>query len=133
MPKFPFPARLALVAVLALVASVPAAAQDKTFDVAEVEKKPSLKSPQMAAKAIEGSYPDALRSRRIGGQVMLEFVVMPDGKVDDTSVKVVAATVGALGDAAKDAIRRIAFNPGQVGDTPVRTLVRLPIEYRPDE
>ena len=57
-------------------------------------------------------------------------MIGPDGKVEESSVEVVAATVPALGDAAKEVASKLEFQPGKVNDAPVRTRVLLPIVYK---
>ena len=99
-------------------------------DVSELTILPALTSAQQAATLIEESYPDRLQRRGIGGSVVLELVIDEEGKVDRSSVEVVTASIGALGDAAKSIIHRIRFTPGEVNGQPVKTRIQFPIEYR---
>ncbi len=96
----------------------------------QVTTAPSLSSARQAASLIQESYPSRLLSRGIGGSVLLEFIIEADGTVSEASVKVVAATINGLGDAAKAVAHRIRFNPAEVDGRPVRTQIRFPIEYR---
>lgn len=119
------------VALLLLVAPHSSAQTDGDVVPAdEVTTVPSLSSAQRTANLIQESYPSRLESRGIGGSVLLEFIIETDGTVSQASVKVVAATINGLGDAAKAVAHRIEFNPGEVDGRPVRTLIRFPIEYR---
>lgn len=123
-------ARLALAG--ALVAAIPtlAAAQDKVHDAAELTTKPKLASMAKTAQLVQRSYPAKLKSAGVDGTVQVQFVVGTDGKVEESSVEVVAATVPALGDAAREVASKLEFQPGKVNDAPVRTRVLLPIVYK---
>jgi TonB family protein len=99
----------------------------KVYAAAELTTPVSVKSPPDAAATIDRYYPTALQ--RIGGKVQLEFVVQPDGTVDESTIKVMVATVSALGDAATRAVKQIRFNPGKVDGQPVRALVLFPVIY----
>lgn len=122
--------RLALAG--ALVAAVPtlAAAQDKVHDAAELTRRPKIASMARTARLVQSSYPPKLKSAGVDGTVQVQFVVGTDGKVEASSVEVLAATVPALGDAARAVAAKLEFQPGRVNDAPVRTRVLLPIVYR---
>ena len=124
-------ARLALAG--ALVAAIPtlAAAQDKVHDSAELTTKPKIASMAKTAQLVQRSYPAKLKSAGVDGTVQVQFVVGPDGKVEDNSVEVVAATRPELGEAAKQVANKIEFKPGTIKGTAVRTRVVLPITYKP--
>ena len=122
-------------AVLALLFAGPlaqsAAAQDKVYEMSEVQTVPKLSSATMAARLIQESYPEDLKRRGVGGMVELAFVVDAKGKVDPASVQVTDATQTALGEAAKKVVSRLDFQPGKVNGAGVKTKVVLPIIYKP--
>lgn len=122
-------------AVLALLFAGPlaqsAAAQDKVYEMSEVQAAPKLASATMAARLIQESYPEDLKRRGVGGMVELAFVVDAKGKVDPASVQVTDATQTALGEAAKKVVARLDFSPGKVNGAGVKTKVVLPIIYKP--
>ena len=60
----------------------------------------------------------------------MRFVIKPDGTVDRASIEVVAATIRRLGEAAKEAIRRVKFKPAEVDGRAVGTLIEFPVVYR---
>jgi len=121
--------------VLALLFAGPlaqsAAAQDKVYEMSEVQTVPKLSSATMAARLIQESYPEDLKRRGVGGMVELAFVVDAKGKVDPASVQVTDATQTALGEAAKKVVSRLDFQPGKVNGAGVKTKVVLPIIYKP--
>ena len=122
-------------AVLALLFAGPlaqsAAAQDKVYEMSEVQSAPKLTSATMAARLIQESYPEDLKRRGVGGMVELAFVVDAKGKVDPASVQVTDATQTALGEAARKVVSRLDFSPGKVNGAGVKTKVVLPIIYKP--
>ncbi len=122
-------------AVLALLFAGPlassAAAQDKVYEMSEVQSAPKLASATMAARLIQESYPEELKRRGVGGMVELAFVVDAKGKVDPASVQVTDATQTALGEAAKKVVSRLDFSPGKMNGASVKTKVVLPIIYKP--
>lgn len=122
-------------AVLALLFAGPlaqsAAAQDKVYEMSEVQSAPKLSSATMAARLIQESYPEDLKRRGVGGMVELAFIVDAKGKVDPASVQVTDATQTALGEAAKKVVSRLDFSPGKVNGAGVKTKVVLPIIYKP--
>jgi TonB family protein len=122
--------RLALTAAIVAAAPAAAAAQDKVYGVEELTTKPKVASMTKTAQLVQRSYPDKLKAAGVDGTVQVEFVVGPDGKVEAGSVQVVAASVPAFGDAAKEVASKLEFQPGKVNDAPVRARVLLPIVYK---
>lgn len=122
--------RIALAASVVIVAPAAIQAQDRVYTVEELTTKPKVASMTRTAQLVQRSYPDKLKSAGVDGTVQVQFVVGPDGKVEPGSIEVVAATVPALGDAAREVAGKIEFQPGKVNDAPVRARVLLPIVYK---
>ncbi|HYD52552.1 MAG TPA: energy transducer TonB [Gemmatimonadaceae bacterium] len=126
--------RIAAVAAVALIASAlapsTARAQGQVYAPNELTVMPKLASPADVARIIRESYPENLRRARVNGTVEVEFVVGPDGRVESSTIEVVAATPPALSAPAKVAVEKLVFRPGQVKGQPVRTRVALPLVYR---
>ncbi|HYD52553.1 MAG TPA: energy transducer TonB [Gemmatimonadaceae bacterium] len=121
----------ALVVVAGLVATPASAfAQARVYSPAELSVMPKVASPAAAARAVHEAHPDALRKAGVGGVVECEFVVGPDGKVEDSSIEIIAASPPALGSAAKAALTQIQFRPGKVNGQAVRVKVALPLEFK---
>ncbi len=117
-------------AVLALLLSpADGAAQQDYYTLAEVTERPGLKSGRQAQQVILRSYPQALQDAGVGGKVQLRFVVDANGKVEASTIEVIATTVQALGAAAVEAVAKIEFKPGKKDGSPVRTLVVMPIAF----
>jgi TonB family protein len=120
---------VALATVLLVAAPKDAEAQDasKVYTLAEVTTPPKVKSENAAANAINRSYPDGLRA--VGGRVQLRFVVRPDGKVDASTIEVIAASATQLGEAAAKAVQQIDFQPAEFNGVAVNTMVIFPITF----
>ncbi len=93
------------------------------YALGEVDKRPSL------VRRIDPVYPFKARRRNIEGQVMLEFLVNPDGRVEEITV-VSAAPQGVFEESAKDAVRKWRFSPGEIRGQAVTTRIRVPIRFR---
>ena len=91
---------------------------------------PKIMSMSKTASLMSQSYPSRLKSAGIGGTVQVQFIVGVDGKVEPGSIEVVASTVGALAEAAKQVAEKMEFSPGKVNDAPVRARVVLPLVYQ---
>ena len=122
--------RLAFAASIVAIVPAAAQAQDRVYGTEELTTKPKVASMQKTAQLVQRSYPDKLKSAGVDGTVQVQFVVGTDGKVEEGSVEVVAATVPALGDAAREVASKLEFQPGKVNDAPVRARVLLPIVYK---
>jgi TonB family protein len=114
----------------AAVATAQAQQNGQVYAAVDLTTPPLIESMERAARVIQESYPKVLESRGIGGTVLLQFVVEADGSVNRASVKVVAATINRLGEAAKAVIHNVRFTPGTLDGTPVRTEIQFPVEYR---
>ena len=125
---------LAAAAIVTLaVAAVPSithAQAQQIYSPAELTVAPKLASASEVARVVRASYPENLRRAGVNGTVEVEFVVGPDGKVEGSSIEVIAASPPALSAAAKSAVEQLTFKPGQVKGQAVRTRVALPLVYK---
>jgi protein TonB len=71
--------------------------------------------------------PDVPRGIRNPGQVVLEFIVTPQGSV--ANIKVISSTDTAFERAAVIALARWKFEPGVKNNSPVSTRMRLPMRF----
>ncbi len=97
-------------------------AEEKIFDVDEVDQKPSL----VLKKAPD--YPLHAKNSRLTGKVVLEFQISSDGTVSNVVV-VTSEPEGVFDDAAVKAVSKWRFKPAMVGETPVHTKVKVPIKF----
>jgi TonB family protein len=93
------------------------------YGEADVDKRPERKSGPLPR------YPALLRQAGIEGNVMVEFVITPEGKVDSSSVNVVESTNRAFEAPAMHVIRGSLYSPGEVDGAQVSTLVSQQIRF----
>lgn len=75
-------------------------------------------------------YPETLRSARIEGSVLAEFVVDTSGHVELTTVRIIDSDHALFTDAVRAALPRLRFAPAEADGRRVRQWVRLPFEFR---
>jgi TonB family protein len=76
------------------------------------------------------AYPEALRLRAIEGEVLLQFVVGLDGRVEDGSARVVRSTDASFTVAVLAGLSGLQFAPATVAGITVRQLVQQPFVFR---
>lgn len=123
---------LGIFVAAAAIIAIPtvASAQGKVYAAEELTTKPKVQSASRTAQLVQRSYPDKLKSAGVDGTVQVQFVIGSDGKVVPSSIEILAATVPALGEAAKEVAAKLEFEPGKVDGSPVSTRVLLPIVYK---
>jgi protein TonB len=77
---------------------------------------------------IDPDYPDTVNLR--SGTVVLRLLISDTGRVDDVSV-VRAEPAGVFEQAAIDAFARARFAPGMAGGVPVKSQIRVEVEFMP--
>jgi protein TonB len=75
-------------------------------------------------------YPDSLRRRGVGGDVVVEFIVDTLGRVE-REVRVIEAAHPGLREPARQTMRRAQFRPGTARGRKVRVLMTLRLRYVP--
>lgn len=105
------------------------AGQETVYQASELSKKPTIADANQARTAIMRSYSTRLQESGVQGRVQVAFVVKADGKVDAESVQIIQSPADALSEAAKVAVARIQFKPGEKDGTPVPCRVVMPISY----
>ena len=74
-------------------------------------------------------YPETAKNEKIGGKVLVEFVINANGSVSD--VKLTKKVDARLDNEAMRVIRMMPeWKAGMLGGKPCRTLVRLPIVFK---
>ena len=74
-------------------------------------------------------YPGMLQSQGVTGQVIAQFVVGTDGRVDMSTFKVIESTHDLFTAAVKNALPRMRFQPAEVGGNKVKQLVQQPFVF----
>ena len=92
--------------------------------VSAVAQRPRMRRP------VGLVYPDSLRSKGVGGDVVVEFIVDTLGRVE-REVRVIESAHPGLSDPARQTIRRAEFRPGTARGRKVRVLMTLRLRYAP--
>jgi protein TonB len=101
-----------------------AGAGDSVLSMADLDQRPRpLYQPSPM-------YPPELQKQKIGGTVVIVFVVEPDGRVGKTKVK--SSPNPILERQALAAIKKWKFEPGRRGGKPVAFRMRVPITFAPN-
>jgi TonB family protein len=98
------------------------AAQDAVYDAGAVDPPVRLTSPPLR-------YPARLRRDGIEGHVVLDFVVLPDGRVGINDISVLETTDQRFNDAAISVVRGTRFRPGRRDGEAVAVRVRQRVEF----
>ncbi|HEY0154065.1 MAG TPA: TonB family protein [Longimicrobium sp.] len=99
------------------------------YDISQVERKPSLRNSSEISQGLQRAYPAHLRDSGIGGTVLIELVVQPNGTV--SRARVVNTTHPELQEPARSVALTMRFEPGEMGGEPVGVRVQIPITFQP--
>jgi TonB family protein len=97
---------------------------DKTYNEFEVEEHVSPIS------GTNPAYPESMRSSGAEGEVLAQFVVNENGRVEPGSFKVLNSANSAFVDAVKSALPRMRFRPAKIGNTSVSQLVQQAFVFK---
>ena len=111
-----------------------AAPTDSVFEVASLDydSRPELSNRNQVGGILSRFYPRMLQDAGIEGQVLVQFVITSEGKVDASTVKVINASNEQFGTATKQAVERFRFRPGKYQGRPVPVLIQIPITWKVD-
>lgn len=115
--------------VLLLASLAPAGAQEEPVRLPPVEVRAPypLVPPQYRSTPLP-AYPAAAREQGIEGTVLLDVLVLPDGRVGDARLRRSSGSA-ALDAAALEAVRTWTFAPGRRGPRPVESWVEVPVKF----
>ena len=74
-------------------------------------------------------YPDSLFRARIGGRVVVEFVVDTAGLVETGTIEVLSSTAAAFTESVRYMLARARFTPAMAKGRRVRQLLQLPVGF----
>lgn len=84
--------------------------------------------PPTLVREVRPSYTDDARRRSIEGDVVLEIVVLRDGRVGN--VRTLRSLGAGLDQKAAEAVRQWRFNPARRQGTPVDVVVQVSVEFK---
>jgi TonB family protein len=85
--------------------------------------------PPKSLGELKPEYPEAARVAGIQGTVVLHVEILRDGSVGDIYVM---RSYPVLDEAAKEAVRKLRFQPAFLEDEPVNCMIIIPIEFELD-
>ena len=97
---------------------------DRNYAEFEVERAVS----PISGTSVE--YPESKRSSGETGQVLAEFVVNENGRVETSTFKVLESSDPAFTAAVKSALSRMRFRPAQIGKTNVSQVVQQAFVFK---
>jgi TonB family protein len=74
-------------------------------------------------------YPESLRSVNVEGEVVMQFIVSADGKVEPGSMDVKSSPHKLFSEAVRVALMSTRYRPAEVGGKPVRQLVEQTFRF----
>jgi protein TonB len=95
-----------------------------TWDANQVDRAPAV-----AGRAVEPRYPSQLRAAGVEGRAVLQFVVDTLGRAEMSDVAVMETTHPQFAEAAREALPRFHFVPGEASGRKVRTRVQIPFNF----
>ena len=98
--------------------------EQSVFSDADVDQLPEIRG------TLSPEYPEHLRRAGIGGQVVLEYVILPNGRADSASVRVIASTEPAFTRSVIKAVLGAGFKPARRSGATVAVRVRQTIRFR---
>jgi periplasmic protein TonB len=101
-----------------------------TFSPNLVDRQAALRNQSDVVRILERLYPRVLRETGTEGSVRVQFVVTAEGRVDMSTVQVVATTHAEFSEATLKALSELRFTPARKGPHNVRMLMTLPIQWR---
>jgi TonB family protein len=75
-------------------------------------------------------YPTDLRAQGVEGEVLVQFIVGTDGRIDPESFRVLKATLPEFEEAVRAALPALRFVPAEVKGVPVKQLVQQPFVFQ---
>lgn len=105
------------------------AEESVVYALPSVSRLPELLNGPELESVLARLMPQRLRELRMGGIVVLQFVVGTDGRVEEEGVVILENPIPELEGPSREALRSMRWRPGQVGSRPVRVTVQIPITW----
>lgn len=102
----------------------PAVDTTQTFLQGQVSVIPKM------IKVVKPQYPEFLKKMEIAGTVVIQAIIKTDGRVDESSVKVIKKLHPELDQAAMNALNASEFSPALYGDRPVKVIMQIPYTFQ---
>lgn len=97
-----------------------------------VEEAPRPRNMTDLGRRLQRNYPPLMRDAGLGGDVVLRFRVLEDGRVDSASVHVLSSSREQFDEPTVRSVRSLVFDPSRVNGRPVKVWTMLPIQWAVD-
>jgi protein TonB len=94
------------------------------FATAEVDQLPELRG------SMNPLYPERLKRAGVSGSVQVEYVILPNGRADSASVRVIDSTEPEFTTSVIRAVLSASFKPARRQGRPVPVLVQQTIRFQ---
>jgi TonB family protein len=94
-----------------------------------VYRSEDVTDPPMRVSSPPVRYPDVLRQQRIGGRVVVQFVVDTSGRAEPGSLRVLECSDALFGPPALEIARASIFLPGHHQGRRIRVRVQMPVDF----
>jgi serine/threonine-protein kinase len=98
----------------------------RVYRAGELDEAPSLANRADFGRAVARNYPSSANG---AGSAVVEFVVLPNGTVDRSTIRVIEVSDPAFRRAAAAAAGAARFTPARVDGQPVRASVSIPLTW----
>lgn len=99
---------------------------NKNYAEFEVERQVTAQS------GTEVTYPESMRSSGVEGEVLAQFVVNENGRVETGTFKVLSSTNAIFTQTVRNSLGRMRFRPAQIGKTNVSQVVQQAFVFKLD-
>lgn len=103
---------------------------DGTYVAAVVDKRAELLNRSDIARTLQRLYPPLLRDQGVSGQVVVQFVVTPQGRIDPSSVRIISASHDAFVGPTREVLGQFRFSAAEVNGNRVRMLTQIPVTWQ---
>ena len=85
-------------------------------------------TPPIRTRTVSPEYPTVARAAQLEGDVLVQAMVSPDGKVRD--VQVLQSVHPVLDEAARKAVQQYEYTPGRRNGIPEAAVMRITVSFR---
>lgn len=122
--------KITLVVACVLCTLLPARseAQESGADV-QTYLSTQVETPAKLKNARPPQYPPRLRTSRVEGEVLVQFIVDERGRPQMDSFKVLRSSNAEFTEAVRRTVEAATFFPAEIGGQKVKQLVQLPFKF----
>lgn len=100
-----------------------------TYTANMVDRAVTLRNASELLQLAQRRYPSHLRQAGVGGNVVAQFVVGTNGRIEPGTIRIISAPHPDLAEQTRQLLLDARFRPAQKGDQAVRQLARQSIQW----